>query len=290
MFPQPVHAIVYPVREGMTPGKILVGTCGYSYEDWGDVFYPDTLAKDAYLNYYSLFFPFVELDFSWYAMPKPEALARMAGRTGSGFSFAIKAHRSLTHDRGPDWKDHAAEFARAAETLAVREKLATILIQLPFGFSYNDDNRRYLAALLGELESLPLSVEFRNDAWYSERVFEGLARRSVALVLVDRPDLPGLPPETATVTSSMAYLRFHGRNSGQWWTGDATGRYDYLYTEEELALRVPRIRELAAKASTVLVAFNNHAKGKAVANAKSLGDMLKRDAEYGKTPVTSRAG
>ncbi len=269
----------------METGKILAGTCGYSYDDWRGVFYPETLAKDDFLRYYSLFFPFVELDFSWYAMPKPASLARMSERTGSGFCFAIKAHRSLTHETGPDWKERAAEFAAAAEALAVRDRLATILIQLPYGFSYTEDNRRYLAALLGELGGFPLAVEFRNESWYRERVFEGLAKRSTALVLVDRPDLPGLPPEASVVTSSMAYLRFHGRNSGQWWTGDATSRYDYLYSEEELALRIPRIRDLALRAATVLVAFNNHAEGNAIVNAKSIADMLKRDADADKTPL-----
>jgi uncharacterized protein YecE (DUF72 family) len=210
----------------------------------------------------------------------------MTERTGSGFLFSIKAHRSLSHEIAPDWREKASEFAAAAEALAVRKRLAVILVQLPYSFSYCEDNRRYLSALLGELASFPVAVEFRNEAWYNERVFEGLSRRSAALVLVDRPDLPGLPPEASIVTSSISYLRFHGRNGGQWWKGDATSRYDYLYSEEELALRVPRIRDLARKAATVLVAFNNHAKGSAVRNARSMAEMLKRDADADRTPPT----
>ncbi len=268
----------------MEHGMILAGTCGYSYEDWRGNFYPETLAKEDFLRYYSLFFPFVELDFSWYAMPSPASLLRMTERTGSGFTFAIKAHRSLSHEIGPDWRERAAEFAVAAEVLASHNRLAVILVQLPFSFSYSEDSRRYLAALLDELKNFPLAVEFRNDAWYNERVFEGLTKRSAALVLVDRPDLPGLPPEATIVTSSISYLRFHGRNGGQWWKGDATSRYDYLYSEEELSLRVPRIRELARKAATVLVAFNNHAKGSAIANAQTIAGMLKRDADADRTP------
>lgn len=254
--------------------SILVGTCGYSYKDWKGPFYPEAIGPEEYLRYYSLFFPFVEIDFSWYAMPAPDSFARMSERTGSDFRFAVKLHRSLTHDRVENWKEQAAAFARSLRPLAVAGKLATLLVQLPYSFGYDTDTRRYLAALLGELRDYPLAVEFRNEAWYTERVFEALAARRVALVLVDRPDLKGLPPEATVVTAALSYVRFHGRNATDWWSGDATSRYDYLYSPEELAQALQRIRSLASQAQTVLVAFNNHARGQAVENAQMLKSLL----------------
>lgn len=254
-------------------GDILVATSGYSYDDWRGVLYPDELPKEEFLRYYALFFPFVELNFSYYAMPTQKSLAAMVGRTPEGFLFSIKAHQSLTHKPGPGWKDDAAVFLKAATTLADAGRLAAVLLQLPFSFHHTPENRAYLAALLDALWPLPRVVEFRNDEWAGERVYDELEKRGIGCVMVDRPDLPGLPPMDQRVTGSIGYVRFHGRNSEQWWSGDNVSRYDYLYEEDELRTWVPRLKVMA-KAATVLVAFNNHAKGKATKNARELSSML----------------
>lgn len=250
-------------------GETLIATSGYSYDDWRGVFYPAALPKDEFLRYYALFFPFVELNFSYYAMPRASSLAAMAARTPSGFLFSIKAHKSLTHEPGTFWRDDAASFSKAVGALADSGRLAAVLVQLPFRFHHTPENRSYLAALLGTLAPLPLVVEFRNDEWRTERVYDELDRRGVGVAMVDRPELPGLPPMDERVTGDLAYLRFHGRNADAWWPGDATSRYDYLYSKEELAGALPRLKRMAKKAK-LLVAFNNHARGNAVRNAGEL--------------------
>ncbi|TFG78580.1 MAG: DUF72 domain-containing protein, partial [Spirochaetales bacterium] len=85
---------------------------------------------------------------------------------------------------------------------------------------------------------------------------------------------PGLPPPTERVTGGLGYLRFHGRNSDNWWNGDNVSRYDYLYSVEELEACAPRIKRMAKVARVLLVAFNNHAKGKAVRNATELKTIV----------------
>ncbi len=254
-------------------GEIHIATSGYSYDDWRSVFYPPELPKDEFLRYYALFFPFVELNFSYYAMPKATSLAAMAARTPSSFRFSIKAHKSLTHEPGPSWREDACAFTRAAGALADSGRLAAVLVQLPYRFHHTPENRGYLAALLAALAPLPLVVEFRNDEWRSERVYDELDRRGVGVAMVDRPELPGLPVMEERVTGGLAYLRFHGRNADAWWNGDATGRYDYCYTKEELASALPRLRRMA-KAGTLFVAFNNHARGNAIRNAGELKALL----------------
>ena len=134
-------------------------------------------------------------------------------------------------------------------------------------------------ALCDELAAFPLAVEFRNDEWQGEAVLAELDRRGAALVLVDRPELPGLPPVSAAVTGGWSYLRYHGRNASAWWTGGATGRYDYLYTEEELRGSLPTILEVEAKAKILFVAFNNHAHGQAVENARTLKLLLENEGD-----------
>lgn len=252
-----------------------VGTCGYSYVDWRGAFYPQDLPQRDFLKYYSLMYDFVELDFSWYSMPKPSSLEAMAGQTGSSFLFSLKAHRSLTHEIAEDWPTRAEEFSAAAGALSRTGKLASVLIQLPYRFSYIPENRSYLADLCDALKAFPLVVEFRNETWYQPRVFAELERRGVSLAMIDRPDLPGLPPETRAMTTRTVYYRLHGRNAGQWWNGDATSRYDYEYSEQELKDRAYMLRSLSRGADNVFVAFNNHAKANAVRNARSMIAFIK---------------
>jgi len=257
--------------------RSLVGTCGYSYDEWRGVLYPEDLPKTDFLPHYSKSFPFVELDFSYYGMPRAGALKALADRVPPGFLFSLKAHKSLTHERGADWRERALEFARATAALAEAGRLAAVLIQLPYSFKRGEVERRYLASLCDQLAAFPLAVEFRNDQWQTESVLAELDRRGAALVLVDRPDLPGLPPVSTSVTGGWSYLRWHGRNAGAWWTGGATGRYDYLYSPDELRGSLPLIRAVEAKSKLLLVAFNNHAHGQAVENARTLKGLLDDD-------------
>ena len=253
-------------------GEVLIATSGYSYDDWKGVFYPEGLPKSDYLRYYALFFPFVELEFPHYAMPTRKNLESMAARTPAHFGFSIKAHRSLTHEPGPGWRDDAATFAKAAGALADAGKLLAVLVQLPFRFHHTPDNRSFLASLLDALRPLPLIVEFRNDEWNGERVLEELNRRGVGLAMIDRPTCPvclrsrtALPVGWHTC-ASMAAMPTPG--------GPATRtRYDYLYSRDELESAAPRLRRMA-KQGQLLVAFNNHPSGYAVRNANELKKII----------------
>ncbi len=259
----------------MEEGRFRIGTCGYSYSEWREVFYPKDLRQTEYLRFYSLVFPFVELDFSWYTMPRPENLEAMAKQTNPDFLFSLKAHKSLTHEIGEEWEKSADQFGTAAEVLASQGRLAAILIQLPYRFSYTADNRIYLGELCSALQAFPLVVEFRNEAWYQQRVFDELSKRKVTLAMIDRPDLPGLPPETQILTTDTAYYRLHGRNSDQWWNGNATSRYDYDYSTQELKERARALIAVSKKTERAFVVFNNRAKGNAVKNARALVGLIK---------------
>lgn len=252
-----------------------VGTCGYSYAEWRELFYPKDLRQTEFLRFYSLVFPFVEIDYSWYSMPKAETLATMASQTPAEFLFSLKAYRGLTHEIGADWTKDAERFSQAAEVLRSRGKLAAILIQLPYRYSYIAENRSYLGQLCDALSAFPLVVEFRNADWYRESVFEELRKRNICLAMLDRPDLKGLPPETDRLTNAMVYYRLHGRNESAWWGGDATSRYDYEYSPKELKERARLLAALSKRAEKVFVAFNNHAKANAPRNARLLASDLK---------------
>jgi uncharacterized protein YecE (DUF72 family) len=217
---------------------------------------------------------FTELNFSYYRQPDARTLARMVHATPEGFLFAVKGHRTLTHETGGDLAAEARVFKEGIRPLVEAGRLACVLMQLPYRYHYTSAARTYLDRLCSEFEQLPTAVEFRNSEWQRESVYRGLAARGVAYVNVDEPLLPGLPRPTALVTAPHAYVRFHGRNAANWWTGDNTSRYDYGYTGDELAEWVPRIKELTTKSTNVMVLFNNHFQGKAVDDARKLKELL----------------
>jgi uncharacterized protein YecE (DUF72 family) len=257
----------------MTP-KVLIGTSGYSYDDWVGPVYPPGTSKQDFLSLYSREFPTVELNFSYYQQPSARMLERMVASTPEGFLFALKAHRSMTHEIGESWEKDIAAFREGVQPLVDSRRLAAVLLQFPYSFSYSQESRTRLAALCEKLAGLPLAVEFRKSDWLKEQVFEGLRQRGVSLVSVDEPDLPRLLRPTGEITGHFGYVRFHGRNAANWWTGNNASRYDYLYNQGELGEWVDRIREILSRVPVLLLFFNNHWRGSAAKNARDMRRLL----------------
>lgn len=257
-------------------GTVYIGTSGYSYDDWQGPFYPEGLKKTQFLPYYTARFPFVELNFSYYSRPNRFMLKKIADKTPEGFLFTIKGHKSFTHERNSDWKTEAFSFREEVLPLVEKNIVAAVLLQFPYSFHYTPENREYLAALSESLTSLPLAVEFRNSEWQREEVFSGMEKRGLSYICTDEPALPHLPSSIAKATTDIGYIRFHGRNSGNWWKGDNTTRYDYLYSESELNEWLDRIVSLINTTRVLFIAFNNHHKGQAVTNGHMLMRLLKQ--------------
>ncbi len=268
-------------------GEFLIGTSGYSYDDWVGPIYPRGTRRGDFLTFYAKRFRFTELNFSYYRLPEASALRAIASKTPSSFRFTVKAHRSLTHDRDTEWKRHAERFAEAVGALSSvesatdsladagrQDRLAGVLIQFPFSFHYRPANRRYLASLTDALKPLRLFVEFRNAEWDQESVWREMERRELGLVVPDLPRLDGLPATPPRLTTRWGYVRFHGRNAPQWWSGTNVTRYDYLYREEELRGWVGPVRAMLDEAEAVIVAFNNHFGGQAAENAEQFAAMI----------------
>ena len=258
--------------------EIRIGTSGYDYLDWKDSFYPSGIDRTEFLSHYSRNFTTVELNFSYYRMPSARQLAGIKERAGSLLDFSIKAHESLTHKIDhASWKDSARAFRAALAPLLEADRLSAVLLQFPFSFHYQPENRRYLDRLLAEMQGLPLVAEFRGADWLNNRVFDALRERGVGYCSVDAPQLKGLPPSLDVVTSSLAYIRFHGRNEKNWWGSDAAARFDYLYKEDELKGGIARIKSMAQSTRKVRIYFNNHSRGQAPANAILLKRLLSEE-------------
>jgi uncharacterized protein YecE (DUF72 family) len=252
----------------MGAGQLQIGTSGYSYSDWVGPVYPEGTQSRDFLEHYATLFRFTEINFTYYRQPAHGQLDSIAKRAGSDFLFSVKAHKSLTHERSDGWKQEADRF------MAALPNVYGVLLQFPFSFHYNNENRRYLASLSDALSGQRLFVEFRNSEWDQESVFREMERRELALVVPDLPRLDGLPAISPRLTAPHGYIRFHGRNSASWWNGTNITRYDYRYTTAELQSWVEPVLDLAAQAETIAIAFNNHFQGQAVTNAQELAALL----------------
>lgn len=264
---------------------IHVGTSGFSYQDWRGFFYPEGLPDRDMLPYYAQQFDTVEVNSTYYRLPGPETFSRMLKKVPAHFRFAVKAYREMTHEiggraagtpgTGAGTEDVFARFVDALAPLASASQLACTLVQFPWSFRNGPENRDYVAKLRDRMQGLPTVVEFRNRDWVADATFDLLRSCGLGYCCVDEPRMKGLMPPLAVATSSVGYVRFHGRNAQKWWSHEeAWERYDYLYSEAELQEWVPRVCDLARETQETYVFFNNHYQGKAGKNAAMFMQLL----------------
>lgn len=251
---------------------IRLGTSGFSYDDWIGPVYPPDLPRWQWLGFYAQEFDTVELNVTYYRVPVRKTVAGWADRTPPEFTFSVKAHRSLTHERsGAD----CAEFLEGIQPLVESGKLACVLAQFPHSFHPSAGSRQYLESLKEGFGDTPVVIEFRDRAWVTEDTFELLQRLNFGYCAVDEPRLRGLMPPVARATGPVSYVRLHGRNAEKWWNHEhAWERYDYSYSESELSEWVPRILELESEASPVLIYANNHYRGQSLEAIRKLRKLL----------------
>ena len=257
---------------------IYVGTCGYSYKDWVGPFYPPGTRAGAMLERYAERFDAVEIDSTYYAIPKPTLFESMARRTPASFRFCVKAPGSVTHlpaEGTPEDADLAA-FDEALAPLRQSGRLAAVLAQFPGSFHPGAPARARLQLLRERWPDVRLVAEFRHRDWQRDANLRVLRALDIGWCNVDEPDLESLMRPSAEATSAVGYIRFHGRNAAKWWKQDRSPaeRYDYLYTEDELAAWLPRIAEVSAHADETYVFFNNHRNGQAATNARQMASLL----------------
>ena len=180
--------------------ELLAGTSGFSYKEWLGRFYPDKLPADEMLRYYAGHFGTVEINNTFYRMPAEAMLARWAGEVPDNFAFTLKAPRRITHDkRLREVEPDVTEFVRRAQALG--EKLGVLLFQLPPYLKKDLPRLRDFLALVPAGNRI--AMEFRNDTWQDEEVYETLRARGALLCVTDTDE--GDTPFVAT--SDWGYLR-----------------------------------------------------------------------------------
>jgi len=255
-----------------------VGTSGYSFPDWVGTVYPRDLPQKSWLSYYARWFNAVEINSTYYRIPSPYMMAALVRKVPKGFLFTVKVPKEMTHERGR-FEEAVGPFLSALSPMVEAGCLASLLAQFPYSLPRGDplESLAHLRRLREAIPAdLPVHVEFRHAFWYKPAVLDFLADHDLGFVNVDLPRLPGLPPiHTSYATTPLGYVRFHGRNAAKWWEHeDASERYDYEYSREELAEWVPHLRDLAGRTRLTFIFMNNCHLGKSAKDAIKLMDLL----------------
>jgi len=268
---------------------ILVGTCNWAdHED----FYPEELERGRRqrdkLSFYARYFPIVEIDTTFYGIPKPPVVAGWVDRTPDDFRFNIKAYRSLTgHEREsgrprPPTRDEERDFLSTLEPLRDGGKLTAVHYQFPPWFTNRPAARESLLAARERHPDDIVAIEFRHRSWFEGNAWpeteELLRELDFVYVGVDAPQIGSAtaPPHLAITSRRLCIARFHGRNWRTWYKrGETSGdRFDYLYRAEELQEWVPAIRAASEQDVPVHVLMNNNRSNYAVVNAFDVAALL----------------
>ena len=306
---------------------VRIGTCSWADDALSKHWYPKGLAAGERLAYYAQHFDTVEVDSTYYRLPAEPMVTKWAERTPDDFVMHVKAFGLMTRHPvklealPPDLRDDAPtdergrvdrpsrefrgevfrRFLEALEPLRSSGKLGGLLFQFPSYVVYKDASLDYIRWAREQIGDDDMLVEFRHASWFDDDhradTLTFLEDIHAANVIVDAPRIEGgknLIQTVPALTSEIAYVRFHGRNAETWNKrgGSASERFDYLYSEEELAEWVGPLRELSEQAEQAYAFFNNNATSpdgqggrmaQAAANAKALQQLLQAQ----KVPVSS---
>jgi len=237
---------------------VWIGCSGWNYDDWRGRFYPQGEPRRRWLELYAERFKTVEVNATFYGLPKRETVAAWVSQTPERFEFAVKASRYLTHvKRFTDLREGVARLYERLEPLIEAGRLGPVLWQLPENF-HRDDRR-----LLDWLDALPRgrhTIEFRHPSWFDRAVQEELRGHDVAMTIGDHPERPF---QTHDATASWRYVRLHCGTRG----------HNGNYSASELAEWARRIASWRRR-SEVYAYFNNDWRAYAPANALALRRRL----------------
>ncbi len=231
-------------------GTLYIGTSGYHYNHWREIFYPKDLPKEEWFNHYSKSFNTVEINNTFYNLPEEKTFDDWRKRAPKGFCYTLKFSQYCTHrKRLKEPEEPIALFLERANRL--KDNLGPILVQLPPRWKPNQERLAHF------LQTAPADVrwgfEFRDERWLCEEIYETLREHHVALCIHDMID-----DHPQIRTADWTYLRFHGDH------------YHGSYSPQALSGAARRIKKFLSHNMDVYVYFNNDAEGYAVQNALDL--------------------
>jgi uncharacterized protein YecE (DUF72 family) len=242
---------------------LRIGTSGWNYKHWKELFYPDGLAQRRWLPFYAEHYNTAEVNYSFYRLPTPETYEKWYRETPEDFLFTLKCSRLITHAKrlgtlGDLWEN----FLNNATHL--EDKLGPILCQFPESFAVDiprlDD---FLSSARNAAENqqvLRLAVEFRHESWFTGQVYRLLEKHRVALVIADSRFYPRHDIHTA----DFAYYRYHGPGI----------LFNSSYSRAQLEAEAKKMNKCLAQNMDTFAYFNNDGSGFAIKNSAELQYLL----------------
>lgn len=183
--------------------ELHVGTSGWSYSHWKEIFYPHDLKQSDWLEFYAGIFSTVEINTTFYHTPRLSTVENWYNQVPNNFLFAIKINGYITHrKRLKDCKESLYFFYRSIKKL--KAKAGPILIQLPPSFK---ENKERLIEFIYDLDDhYRYTFEFRHDSWFDDAVYQILSDHKMALCITDLNGKQS--PEI--ITADFTYIRLHG--------------------------------------------------------------------------------
>jgi len=252
--------------------NVLIGTSGWSYDEWIGPFYPKGLTSKDFLSFYSKIFYTNEINTTFYNIPSEWVVKSWVKRTPSDFLFTAKIPKVITHENKLDINICSGDltyFLTVMDPLIQSEKLLAFLVQLPPSFRKDE----HFDNLKNFIDNWPhdwkekgyyLVIEFRDKSWMDNDIFNYLRKEELSYCAVIEPLLP---PRMDVTNPEFAYIRFHGFGKKIW--------FDYLFSEEEIKKWTVPIREVIQKSNRVGIYFNNHFSGYAAKNSFMMMKELK---------------
>lgn len=242
----------------MTAPAIRIGCSGWNYRHWRGTFYPEKLAMKRWFAFYAEQFDTVEINNSFYRLPKAETFAAWRDQAPPGFCYAVKANRFITQAKKLKECEEPVERMNAP-LRHLAPALGPVLYQLPPGLGLDLERLETFLKLLPA--DLTHAFEFRHNSWYVEETAALLDRHAAGFVVHDFPGLAS----PRWVTGKLAYIRFHG----------AGGKYWGRYRDEAL---LDWSDWMAAQSRPVWAYFNNDWNADAIHDALTLKSMARQAA------------
>ena len=183
--------------------KLHAGTSGYAFKEWKGSFYPDELKDDGMLAYYASRFSTVEINNTFYRLPKEHVLQEWASQVPESFTFAIKASQRITHHARLKPECASAVEFLLKNTTSLGDRLGPILFQMPPNLKKDVDRLRTFLELLPPARRY--TMEFRHESWFDDEVFDALRARDIPLCITDQPEFAS----PVVVTATWGYARLH---------------------------------------------------------------------------------
>jgi len=240
----------------MKQPEILTGCSSYYNRKWIGIFYPEVLSSKEWFAYYCVHFNTYELNASFYKFPTSKTLHTWYTKSPDGFTFAVKAPKLITHTKKLVDCEHEIDEFYVACRDGLQDKLGCVLFQFPPSFNYSLER---LELIIKQLKSdFKNVVEFRNNSWWTQEVYDAFIKNKLIFCSVNYPKLP----TNIIATHSTGYVRLHGNPK----------LFYSEYGSEELSLMLADIQK-AHRLKEVFMYFNNTASTAGIINALAMKRM-----------------